>query len=256
MKESDIIYAFFVAIPAKELTMKQLTALARPFRISDTSIRTSLSRMHSKNIIHIRKEGRKAFYRIGEKGNQIGNNVSLHFSDPDWSGWDGSYWGAAFSTPDTGTRYRLQRKLSAYRFGILYPGFWIRPLNPAEKIETALAGYIKQNRLDLFRCVFTSKISPDRIASLYNLKETGRKIHQAYKLQELSMAKNEQLSSPDAFKEYIELGDYLVKILFTDPLLPEELLPPNWPGRELRKLFHDWISAYKNQIEPFIRSCL
>jgi phenylacetic acid degradation operon negative regulatory protein len=34
-----------------------------------------------------------------------------------------------------------------------------------------------------------------------------------------------------------------VRHLLTDPVLPAELLPDNWPGAELRQTYHDFAAA-------------
>ena len=34
----------------------------------------------------------------------------------------------------------------------------------------------------------------------------------------------------------------MVRHLLTDPVLPEELLPDDWPGAELRSAYHDFAA--------------
>src|SRR4030042_6133712 len=113
MKDTDILYAFFAALSVDELSMRQIMALASPFGITETNIRSALSRMHARNIIDVRKKNRAAFYRMGIRGGRIGSNVSRHFREPDWSGWEGSFWSSAFSLPASRIRRPVQKKLLA-----------------------------------------------------------------------------------------------------------------------------------------------
>ncbi|MDP3448960.1 MAG: hypothetical protein Q8R87_00145, partial [Anaerolineaceae bacterium] len=173
MKDSDIIFAFFAVLKVDELSINQLMLLASPFNITETNMRSTLSRMHTKNVIEVRKDGRKAFYHIGTRGKRIGSNVSRHFKDPDWSNWNGSYWSAAFSLSNSSARYRVQKKLLAYRFRAFYPGLWIRPFHPDENVPDVFKDSIQAGSFDLFHGSFVTEISRERIAELYELKATA-----------------------------------------------------------------------------------
>lgn len=256
MKDADLLFAFFVSLPVTELTASRLMALAEPFGISETSLRSTLSRMHARNLIEIRKEGRTAFYRLGARGRRIGSNVGRRFSDLDWSSWDGSYWGAAFSQPDSAGRYRRQKKLRAYQFRALYPGLWIRPYHPAENIAAAFEEMLQAGGFDLFRCSFAREISIEKINQLYDLPPTATALYQALTLAGQSITKAPTLTPELAFVEWISRGDSLVKALAEDPQLPAALLPAGWPAPELRKAFITWNRTYFLKSQPFVEQAL
>jgi len=256
MKAADILYAFFVTLRVDELSMLQLMALASPFGITETNVRSALSRMHSRNLIEVRKEGRAAFYRVGARGQRLGSNVGRHFHDPDWSSWDGSYWAAAFSLSDSRARYRLQKKLLAYRFRALYPGLWIRPFHPAENVPGVFSDALQAGGFDLFNGSFVGEISRERIAELYDLPATAAALQQALRAARRSSKAVSALSPEAAFTEWLTTGDALVKALFHDPLLPPALLPDTWPASELRQIFGRWNTLYSERSAPFVRQAL
>ncbi len=256
MNDTELIYAFLASLSAAELNASQLSALAAPFGMTETNLRSSLSRMHARGLIEIRKGGRAAFYRLAERGKRIGANVSLHFRDPDWSGWDGTFWAAAFSLPDSRGRYRLQKKLHAYGFRPLYAGLWIRPLNPAEPIPSVFQEHLDKGDMDMFRCSFERELTAERISALYGLREIGAALKGALRAARQSAA-SASLHSPDAaFVERMNLGDGLVNAMARDPLLPPALLPAGWPAAELRRAFKKWIETYSKRSMPFVRRAL
>jgi len=256
MKDSDIIFAFFVSLQVDELSINQLMLLASPFNITETNVRSTLSRMNSQNVIQVRKEGRTAFYHIGERGRQIGSNVSRHFKKPDWSNWDGSYWAVAFSLSDSRARYRVQKKLLAYRFRAFYPGLWIRPFHPDENVPDVFKLLIQAGSFDLFHGSFVREMSPEKIAALYELEATAATLLHALTVALRSIEAVSTLSPEKAFIEWLITGDALVKALAQDPLLPPALLPETWPASELRQIFSRWNALYLKRSSPFVHQVL
>jgi hypothetical protein len=78
MKDAEVIFAFLVSLGADELTMSQLMALATPFGISETSVRSCLSRLHARDVVAVRKEGRTAWYRLGDGTGPTGRRLSRY----------------------------------------------------------------------------------------------------------------------------------------------------------------------------------
>jgi phenylacetic acid degradation operon negative regulatory protein len=256
MKDADIIFAFLVSLGADELSMSQLMALAAPFRITETNVRSCLSRLHARDVIQVRKEGRAAWYRLGGRGKRVGSNVARHFRDPDWSGWNGSYWAAAFSLSDSRERYRIRKKLLAYRFRALYPGLWIRPLHPDEDLPGVFGDSIRAGGFDLFSGGFVREISRQRISVLYDLETTAAALSRALMTARRSIESAASLSSEAAFVERMVTGASLVPALASDPLLPPALLPEGWPAAELRRVFGEWNAVYSELIAPFVGRAL
>jgi phenylacetic acid degradation operon negative regulatory protein len=42
----------------------------------------------------------------------------------------------------------------------------------------------------------------------------------------------------------------MVRHLLTDPVLPDELLPADWPGARLRAAYHDFATELLKRREP------
>jgi phenylacetic acid degradation operon negative regulatory protein len=256
MLDSDLLYALFVNVPAKELSFRQILALAQPFEIAQTNIRSALSRMNARSTLETRKMGRNAVYSLCARGMKIGSNVSLHFRGLDWESWDGSYWSAAFSLPDPKDRYRVQKKLGAYRFRALYPGLWIRPFHPEEGIEEAFSEELGSGGLDLMRGVFARSLPKERIGTVFDLEAVGASLESASRTLGASIERASALPAREAFAEWLTTGDGLVKALVLDPLLPPSLLPDSWPASALRERFAEWNGVMYRLSMPFIEGAL
>jgi DNA-binding transcriptional regulator PaaX len=251
MKDTDILYAFFATLTARELSINQILALASPIGITETNVRSALSRMHARNMIAVRKHGRAAFYRMGIRGARIGSNVSLHFREPDWSSWKGAFWIAAFSLPDSRTRHQVQKKLLAYRFRALYPGMWIRPLREEEGIPEVFKDLLRPGEFDLFHGTFAGEISGRRIAEVFGLRKTAKEIQKTLQDARRSCRTVSTLSPEAAFVQWLRLGDRIVKTLIQDPMLPPAFWPAAWPAPELRREFKRWNTLYAERSAPF-----
>ena len=130
MKATDLLYAYFVSLDVTELTVGQIKALSAPFQLTETNLRSTLSRLHDKGMIDVRKKSRCAFYRLSSKGRRFGSNIGFHFNEPDWADWDGLYWGAAFSDSDDRFRYRIRKKAHRLPVQSLYPLSGPAPIEP------------------------------------------------------------------------------------------------------------------------------
>ncbi len=253
MKDSDLIFGLMASFKKKEYSFPDLLYLTAPLSVSEASLRTNLSRMSANRIVKIRKEGRSAFYSFGDKGSKIGSNVSFAFRKPDWSGWSDDWYGAAFSLPSLRERerYGIRKKLSAYRFAMLYPGFWIRPYNISETEKLGIGAVFLSDACTLISFKFHQKPDISRISSIWKLSVVLKDFTGMASLLMEKMACIDDYSPEEALFEKITVGNNVVKTLFKDPLLPEELLPDNWPGDKLRILFRKWDKRVTERAKPY-----
>ena len=95
-----------------------------------------------------------------------------------------------------------------------------------------------------------------RIATLYRLEQVATALRSAHDSAAASLTELPESSPEEAFRTRMLLGGELVTALATDPLLPPELLPPEWPGTRLRELFARWNRLASAQAAPFIERAI
>jgi phenylacetic acid degradation operon negative regulatory protein len=126
---------------------------------------------------------------------------------------------------DARSRAALRSSMHDTRFGELREGVWLRPDNLDLKLDPGVAARV--------RVLKAHDDAPAQLAGhLWDLSgwaETGHRL-----LAEMVQASD----VPDRFV----LAAAMVRHLLTDPMLPAELLPADWPGVRLRAAYHDFAT--------------
>ena len=141
--------------------------------------------------------------------------------------WHG-YWTTLIVTSvgtDPRTRAALRTTLHNKRFGELREGVWMRPDNLELDLDAQLRARV--------RIVQARDDAPAELAGqLWDLSSwarTGQRM-----LTEMSDA-------TDIPARFV-LAAAIVRHLLTDPVLPGELLPVDWPGSRLRTAYNDFAA--------------
>ena len=141
--------------------------------------------------------------------------------------WNG-YWTTLIVTSvgtDARTRAALRTTLHGKRFSELREGVWMRPDN----LELDLDPQVRAR----LRIVQARDDAPAELAGeLWDLPSWVRTGHRL--LAEMSVA----TGVPGRFV----VAAAIVRHLLTDPVLPAELLPGDWPGARLRAAYHDFAA--------------
>jgi phenylacetic acid degradation operon negative regulatory protein len=242
-----------LSLGKEEYSFSDLQYLTVLFKIKESALRTNLSRLNNSGSLCARKNGKKAYYSLSSKMKTVSKNVARSFMDPDWNNWDNTWIGAAFSVPDSDMafRHRIRKKLTAYRFTALYPGFWIRPYNKSEDLPVKLNNLKKKNYCSIMTFRFTDSPDRNRIIKLWKLKHINNELAEGLNILEKEKKKINKSGSAFAFKSRINTGSKIVSLLFKDPLLPPVYLPEDWKGSELRKKFEAWDNMVLKISRPY-----
>ena len=80
MKDSEVIHAVILSLGRSSYSAKELTGLCRPFGVSESSVRTWLSRQLAAGYLERTGEGATAGYGLSGKGRRVSRNVSVSFT--------------------------------------------------------------------------------------------------------------------------------------------------------------------------------
>jgi phenylacetic acid degradation operon negative regulatory protein len=203
-------------------SVAQLIALTTDFGIRESTLRVALTRMVGGGDLVRSADG----YRLSDRllARQQRQDDSLN---PRLRRW-GDTWTTLVITSvgtDARTRATLRTTLHARRFGELREGVWMRPANLDVELPDDLRARVRvmQSRDD----------DPAGLAAaLWDLPgwvDTGRRL-----LDEINCA-------ADVPARFVVAAG-IVRHLLTDPVLPAELLPDDWPGADLRRAYHDFAA--------------
>ena len=229
----SVLASTLLGLDPPVLAVGRLVETAALFGISENTARTALSRMASAGEV-VADDGR---YRLTgrlldrQRRQDEGRRPRLRR-------WNGR-WRLAIITEDRRTaadRAELRAALTALRLAEWREGVWARPDNIAVT-PTGLAAE---------HCTWADA-ELDAQPSLWDLDgwaDVARDL-----LRELS-----EPPTLETLATGFTLSAAVLRHLAADPLLPTELLPPAWPGEELRAVYDDWDRAYRRLLVTWHRS--
>jgi phenylacetic acid degradation operon negative regulatory protein len=200
----------------------ELVRLTSDFGIKETALRVALTRMVSAGDLIRSADG----YRLSDRllARQRRQDDAMR---PQLRPWHG-YWSTLIVTSvgtDPRTRAMLRTTLHNKRFGELREGVWMRPDN----LELDLDSEIRVR----LRVMQTRDDAPTELAGqLWDLPSWARTGHRLL----------DEMSTVTDVPARFVVAAGIVRHLLTDPVLPVELLPADWPGARLRLAYNDFAA--------------
>jgi phenylacetic acid degradation operon negative regulatory protein len=213
-------------------TAGELLRLTEDFDLKESTVRVALTRLVSAGDLVRSVDG----YRLSDRllARQRRQDDAM---DPKVRPWNGDWTTLVITSvgTDARTRATLRTTLQQRRFGELREGVWLRPDN----LEVELPDEVDAR----VRMLHARDDAPaDLAARLWDLpgwSRTGDRL-----LAEMATA----TSTPARFVA----AAGMVRHLLTDPVLPEGMLPADWPGNALRESyarFAEELLARREQTE-------
>jgi phenylacetic acid degradation operon negative regulatory protein len=243
----SVLATALLGAPEPHLEVGQLVAMASLFGISDGAARTCLWRMVSNGEL----TGDDGTYALAgdllERRQRVDDASRTAVTRP----WDGT-WELAVVSLDrrsAADRLALRKAATALHLAELREGIWIRPDN------------LDQDRLPTQRevldrqCVHfhdaATDIAAETIRSLFGLDDW------AADARRLTSAVRDEIDAEavgaDDFAYWFGLSVTVVRHLQLDPLLPAELIPPEWPGQDLRSAYRPFNEVFQQRLNTAFR---
>lgn len=203
-------------------TAAELVSLTSDFAIKEATLRVALTRMVATGDLVRSAEG----YRLSDRllARQRRQDAALR---PVTRDWDGSWVTVVVTVVGADPRVRASTRTALLdnRLAELREGVWLRPDN--------LTGSLPAEIHRRARILHARDDAPaDLAATLWDLPgwaRTGRRL-----LREMDAA----AGVPGRFT----VAAAMVRHLLTDPVLPVELLPEDWPADRLREAYADFAA--------------
>ncbi|HEU0191164.1 MAG TPA: PaaX family transcriptional regulator C-terminal domain-containing protein [Mycobacterium sp.] len=200
----------------------ELVRLTADFGIKESALRVALTRMVGAGDLIRSADG----YSLSERllARQRRQDEAMH---PRVRRWRGD-WIAVIITSvgsDARSRAALRTTLQHRRFAELREGVWLRPDN----LDLVLDGDIRDR---------------SRVLTVRDEDPAGL-VGQLWDLPGWTRAGEDLLGAVAAAGDVptrFTLAAAIVRHLLTDPVLPGELLPPDWPGERLRVAYTDFAA--------------
>jgi phenylacetic acid degradation operon negative regulatory protein len=200
----------------------ELIRLTADFGIKETTLRVALTRMVGAGDLIRSADGYKLSDRLLARQRRQDDAMR-----PQTRAWRGDWLLLVVTAVGTDARARaaLRTTMHDKRFGELREGVWMRPDNLPLDLDSDVASRV--------RVMKAHDDAPAELAGeLWDLPgwaETGHRL-----LDDMARASD----IPGRFM----VAAAMVRHLLTDPMLPTELLPADWPGARLREAYHDFAT--------------
>ena len=236
----SVLASALLGMDPPELPVAQLVRLTGLFGISANRARVALSRMVAAGEATTdgsgtyRLAGRLRERQARQSASRAGSTVPF----------TGQWWVAVVVTSGSSAEVRTSRRraLAYARLAELREGVWLRPDN----VEVRLP----QDLLCDVELMTARPRAPDRLAgALWDLPAWAARADGL--LDEMTALAPEE---PQALAPGFVLSAAVLRHLQADPLLPEELLPPGWPGARLRADYDRWDARYRTTLRDWSRA--
>ena len=221
---SAILSALLGFHPA-QAPVSAILSIATELGLQQSAVRVALTRM----VAHGDLEREGGVYRLSPRliDRQRRQDVALAPDLGDWSGC----WCMAVVTAgaeDSTDRAAMREALRHARFGELREGVWLRPDNISIDLPKD-----KRERITLFRSV-PQESSLELATTVFDPDDW------AVRARSLVASYAAAVTLADRFAA----AAAMVRHLLDDPVLPEELLPTPWPGRDLRETYGEFQTEF------------
>ncbi|WIM90457.1 PaaX family transcriptional regulator C-terminal domain-containing protein [Candidatus Mycobacterium wuenschmannii] len=200
----------------------ELIRLTDDFDIKETTLRVALTRMVGAGDLVRSADG----YRLSDRllARQRRQDDSMR---PQLQPWQGN-WTMLIVTSigtDARTRATLRTTLHQKRFGELREGVWMRPDNLGLELDADA-----RERVRIVQA--RDEDSAELAGQLWDLEAWARTGRQLV---------DDMACAGDVPEKFVTAAA-MVRHLLTDPVLPDELLPKDWPGQRLRSAYNDFAA--------------
>jgi len=243
--EKLIIY---VLSKKTSVSTKELIVLLKKIKKSESAVRSSLFRLRQKGLISSSKTRRATRFNLTQEGQEWISSFRIKYARSQKS-WRGSWLLLTFNIPEKMRPQRniLRDELKGLGFARLHNNLWISPYD----LRAECSKTIKEHGLEGFVWMFTTdQIGEDdrhlasRIWGLDHISQLYRELVDTYKKKITEFCKkqyrDEDEAAMEAIMRILELKQDLAEIIEKDPMLPQELMPKNWPGFDLEKVIFEY----------------
>lgn len=219
-----------------------LVQLVEPFGINDRGVRTSVFRLSKDGLLTSQQVGRRSYYALTESGRLRFEAAHRAIYASARKPWDKAWTIVFTGLVDGEAREALRQDLAWQGFGQLTAGVMVHPDPDSMPLRAALEEARAQGRAVVLRAhadEWHAETDQRTIAAKAWDLDRLSAVYQAFLLDFRPFLRLlEQVDAgPDAcFRLRTLLIHAYRRALLRDPMLPDELMSPNWPGAAARLL--------------------
>ncbi len=225
------------------VALGSLIALAQPFGLNERLVRTATARLAQEGWLEGRREGKHSEYCLSKSGRaRFAEATKRIYGEPDakWSG----RWTLIFVPPmPAHDRKAIGKELVWRGFGEISANVFAHPEFDARELRSQRRSARLLSRVIAFDAALADEDAPRRLVDLgwdlEDLSQRYQRFVKRFEVVDTALAARRNMGVEECFVVRTLLIHEYRRLHLRDPLLPKQLLRPNWPGVRAAALCRD-----------------
>jgi phenylacetic acid degradation operon negative regulatory protein len=241
------VYGLYSRAEGGWMSVASLVSLLADLGVDEAAVRSSISRLKRREILHARRRAGAAGYELSQAAQAILAEGDYRIFRRERARLADGWLLAVFSVPESERhkRHVLRSQLARLGFGTAAPGVWIAPAYLHEATADMLARLGLSGYADLFHAdhlaVGATGDLAGKVRQWWDLDRAQRLARDFVTAHEPVLRgwarRRPAAHQRQAFADYVRVLTDWRRLPYLDPGLPAELLPPGWTGARAAEVF-------------------
>ena len=221
------------------VALGSLIRLAAPFGLNERLVRTATARLALEGWVEARRVGKLSEYRLSNSGRDRFVDATERIYGEPTANWSGRWTLIVLPAMRAAERHRLRKELTWHGFGELFSGVFAHPEVSTPGLDLELRGAHLPADAFIFEADLIGQPASARLVNLgWDLKDLGKRYQRfVERFEGVDAALRVRSAAPATgfILRTLLIHEYR-RLHLRDPLLPQRLLPANWPGFRAARL--------------------
>jgi phenylacetic acid degradation operon negative regulatory protein len=241
----------------RDIRVGALVRLAAELGVGDNALRSALSRMTREGWLVARRDGGPPRYRLSPRGEELIEEGTRRIYGHHRAAWDGRWLLVSYSLPEPrrGQRDRLRQGLSFLGLGSLGNGLFVTPHDLRAPVRDLIRRCGVETDVTLHHGTLEWPADPAQVvARAWDLDQLAARYAEFLGRTRHELDGTHALDDRAAFRRRFLLTHEFRRFPFSDPDLPDALLPADWVGTAALDAFLEYNARLRPPAERFYRA--
>jgi len=258
------LYGDYIRYRGGEIWTGSLIRLLKHLGMSEQAVRSVLSRMWKKGWLRRRRVGRKSYYSLTKKSQDLLAAGAQRIFEPEDGEWSGDWYLIAYNIPEAKRqrRNKLRRQLTWMGCGSFNTAIWISPWDVSESVHEVCLRLGIDDYVQIFRARHLGFAQPEElVARCWDLDRINSQYAGFVETYGPLLARDrarldewDTVDTAECFATRFMLLHEYREFPFVDPHLPPQLLPANWLSVKATELFKEYYALLTAKANQFVDS--